>query len=151
MILVLVGTAALVVPLPADDAPVPGGAAIALTAGTAAFALAAWLASALSGPLGAARWAPVTAPAVAASVAAAIGEEAFFRRLVYGVVRPLGVPAAVAGSALLFALVHVPPYGWRAAPLNLAAGLVLGWQRRASGGWATPAVTHAAANVLAFL
>jgi membrane protease YdiL (CAAX protease family) len=152
VILVLVGAAALVVPLPAEDSPgVLGGAAIALTAGMAAFVLAAWLAPALAGPVRAARWVPVTAPAVAASIAAAVVEEALFRRVVYGVVHPLGVPVAVIGSALLFALVHVPPYGWATVPLNLTAGVVLGWQRAASGRWAVPAVTHAAANVMAFL
>jgi membrane protease YdiL (CAAX protease family) len=152
VIAVLVGTAALLVPLPADDSPrAPRGSAIALLAGTSAFVLVAWLAPALAGPLGTVRWAPATAPAAVYAVAAAVVEEAFFRRLVYGLLRPLGPFAALGGSAFLFAVVHVPLYGWATLPLNLAAGLVLGWQRRALGGWTIPAVTHAAANLMAIL
>jgi hypothetical protein len=33
-------------------------------------------------------------------------------------------------------------------PIDLAAGLVLSWQRWASGSWRVPAVTHVLANVL---
>jgi membrane protease YdiL (CAAX protease family) len=47
-----------------------------------------------------------------------------------------------------FALVHLPGYGVSAFPINLAAGLLLGWQRWASGGWSAPALTHIAANLL---
>jgi hypothetical protein len=34
-------------------------------------------------------------------------------------------------------------------PVDLGAGLLLGWQRWATGTWTVPAVTHAAANALA--
>ena len=57
----------------------------------------------------------------------------------------LGVPLAVAGSALLFALVHLPAYGVAAFPVDLGAGLLLSWQRWASGTWTVPAATHAVA------
>lgn len=79
---------------------------------------------------------------------AAVAEEAFFRRLVYGALLPGGVALAVVGSAALFALVHVTVYGWWVLPLDLAAGLVLSWQRWASGSWKIPAITHVLANVL---
>lgn len=79
---------------------------------------------------------------------AAVAEEAFFRRLVYGALLPGGVALAVVGSAGLFALVHVTVYGWWVLPLDIAAGLVLSWQRWASGSWKVPAVTHVLANVL---
>jgi membrane protease YdiL (CAAX protease family) len=152
LIAVMVGSSALLVPLPADDSPrVQWGAAISLLVGTIAFVLAAWLGPPLAGPLGDLRWGPATAPGAAAAVAVAVLEEAFFRRLVYGLMLPLGVVAAVGGSAFLFALVHLPLYGWATLPLDLAAGLVLGWQRRASGGWAIPAVTHGAANLLSLV
>jgi hypothetical protein len=153
VITVVVGAAALLVPLPVER-PTPGAvrrSVIALGVGTGVFAVVAWLSPALAGPLSAARWAPATASAAAASIAAAVFEEALCRRLVYGLLRPLGLSAAVGGAAVVFALVHVPVYGWSTVPLNLAAGLVLGWQRAASGTWAIPAVTHAAANVVAFL
>jgi membrane protease YdiL (CAAX protease family) len=79
---------------------------------------------------------------------AAVAEEAFFRRFVYGLLEPRGAAVAVVGSAALFALVHVTVYGWWVLPLDLAAGLVLSWQRWASGSWAPSAITHVIANVL---
>lgn len=91
---------------------------------------------------------PATGVAAGATVLAALAEEAFFRRLAYGWLARWGAGLAVAGAALAFALVHIPGYGPRVVPLNLAAGLLLGWQRWASGGWSAPAVTHAAANLL---
>lgn len=86
---------------------------------------------------------------VALNTLAAIAEEAFFRRLVYGLLAPHGAAVAVVGSAALFALVHVTVWGAWVLPLDFAAGLVLAWQRWASGRWSVPAVTHAAANLLA--
>jgi len=91
---------------------------------------------------------PWVVDAVALDVMAAIAEEAFFRRFVYDALLVAGESTAVTGSALLFALVHVPVYGWWVVPLDLAAGLVLSWQRWATGSWGVPAATHAAANVL---
>jgi membrane protease YdiL (CAAX protease family) len=82
---------------------------------------------------------------------AALGEEAFFRRLVYGVLAHRGAAIAVVGSAALFALVHVPLYGPAAFWVDLGAGLILGWQRWASGSWVPAGVTHVAANLLAVL
>lgn len=87
--------------------------------------------------------------AIAAGVVAAVAEEIFFRRLVYGWLERWGTALAVVGSAALFALVHVPVYGLGVLPLDFAAGLVFAWQRRATGGWTAPAVTHVFANLLA--
>jgi membrane protease YdiL (CAAX protease family) len=87
-------------------------------------------------------------PAALGSAVAAVAEEAFFRRLVYGMLAHRGGATAIAGAALLFALVHLPAYGVSTMPINLAAGLVLGWQRWATGGWSVPALTHLAANML---
>jgi membrane protease YdiL (CAAX protease family) len=83
------------------------------------------------------------------AVAAAVAEEAFFRRFLYGRLLRWGAAVAVIGSAVVFAAVHVPGYGWGAGLLDVGAGLVLGWQRWATGGWTAPAVTHAAANLMA--
>lgn len=88
------------------------------------------------------------AAAVGFGVLAAIAEEAFFRRLLYAWLAPIGAGAAVVGTAVAFALVHVPLYGVDALWLDLGAGLLLSWQRWASGDWRAPAVTHAFANVL---
>lgn len=92
--------------------------------------------------------APFTVHIVALNSLAAVAEEAFFRRLAYGLLIPGGPAFAIGGSALLFALVHVTLYGWWVLPIDLAAGVLLGWQRAASGRWWVPAVTHVVANVL---
>ena len=89
--------------------------------------------------------------AIPLGVAAAVAEEAFFRRFLYGHLVRYGAAVAVIGSALAFAAVHVPVYGLVALPVDLGAGLLFGWPRWASGSWAVPAATHAAANVLAVL
>lgn len=89
-----------------------------------------------------------TWPLVAASALAAVAEEALFRRLCFALLAPAGAGWAVVGSALLFAVVHVTTYGPWVLPLDLAAGLVFGWQRWASGSWGVPAVTHVLVNLL---
>jgi membrane protease YdiL (CAAX protease family) len=91
---------------------------------------------------------PLDVQVVALGTLAAIAEEAFFRRFVYDALLPAGTGVAVVGSAVLFALVHVTVYGAWVLPIDLAAGLVLSWQRWASGSWKVPAVTHALANLL---
>jgi len=95
--------------------------------------------------------APATALVVGLNTLAAVAEEAFFRRLVYGTLLAAGPVAAVVGSAVLFAAVHVTVYGVWVLPLDLAAGLLFGWQRQATGSWVVPAVTHAVANLLVVL
>ena len=79
---------------------------------------------------------------------AAVAEEAFFRRLWYGLLLPGGPALAVGGSTILFAAVHLATYGAGVLPLDLAAGLVLGWQRWAGDDWRIPALTHVVANIL---
>jgi membrane protease YdiL (CAAX protease family) len=87
--------------------------------------------------------------AVGLALLAAVTEEALFRRVLYDRLLRFGVVVAVAGSAGLFALVHLPAYGLAAMPVDFGAALLLGWQRYASGRWTVPAVTHAVANLLA--
>jgi len=105
-------------------------------------------------------WLAVRTPAVpvrAGSAAlvldtlAAVAEEALFRRLLYGWLLRWGAVVAVAGSAVAFALIHVPTYGLAALPVDLGAGLVLSWQRWAGGRWEISATTHALANLLVVL
>ena len=92
------------------------------------------------------------AVAVGLNALAAVAEEAFFRRYLYGlVVERHGAAMAVAVTAGAFALVHVTVWGWWVLPLDLAAGLVLSWQRAATGRWSVPAATHVVANTLALL
>lgn len=87
--------------------------------------------------------------AVVLGLLAAVAEEAFFREYLYVRLMRRGAAIAVTVSAVTFALVHVPAYGIAALPVDLGAGLVLSWQRWASGRWDVAAVTHAFANVLA--
>ena len=95
---------------------------------------------------------PATATAIGLNTLAAVAEEAFFRRLLFGLIADRrGDIAAIAATAIVFALIHVPVYGWWVVPIDAAAGLVLGWQRSATGSWLVPAVTHAAANLLVVL
>jgi membrane protease YdiL (CAAX protease family) len=92
---------------------------------------------------------PAGTAAVLLTLAAAVAEEALFRQALYRWLAARGgAVLAVAGGALLFALVHVPFYGMAAFPVDLGAGLLFGWQRWSSGRWSVPAATHAAANLL---
>jgi membrane protease YdiL (CAAX protease family) len=106
---------------------------------------AAWRSSGPAAPLA------LSAAALPLSVAAAIAEEALFRRLLYAQLRRWGVPVAIGGAALAFALAHLPAYGVAALPVDLGAGLLFGWQRWAAGTWTVPAATHSVANILAVI
>ena len=94
--------------------------------------------------------------AIGLALAAAVAEEAYFRRVLYGVVEGDVPPGgsvrtgiAIVASASVFALIHYPDYGAAALPLDFGAGLLFAWQRWATGSWVTPAATHAFANLLA--
>lgn len=91
---------------------------------------------------------PTLGTTIALNTLAAVSEEAFFRRLVYDSFLTRGPVLAVIASTALFAIVHVTVYGLWVLPLDLAAGLVLSWQRWATGSWHVPALTHALANLL---
>lgn len=141
VVTVLVGGLALVMPLALPAARLERWLWPTLL-GTAAFASVGFL---WAFPDRAGRW------VVVAAVAAGVAEEAVFRRALYGYLERWGAPMAVTAAAIAFGLVHVPMYGWAALPLDVAAGLVFGWQRWASGTWTSPAATHAVANLVAYL
>jgi membrane protease YdiL (CAAX protease family) len=124
----------------AGDGPLPWPPVLGL-------GLAAVVAVAVAiGPVPAA---PSDPAAVLLTLAAAVAEEALFRQALYRWLAARGgAVLAVAGGAVLFALVHVPFYGMAAFPVDLGAGLLFGWQRWSSGRWTVPAATHAAANLL---
>lgn len=92
----------------------------------------------------------ITAAVLAwAAVVAVVGvaEEALFR----GVLQPrlaerFGVVPGVILTAALFGLLHVPFYGWGALPVDVAAGIWLGWLRQATGSVTAPAVAHVIAD-----
>lgn len=141
---VAIGLASLAVrrPAPTTDPPLAPAAVLALGLGAVT---AATLAGGTAVPVA---W---SAAALPLSLLAAVAEEALFRRAAYGGLERFGSPTAIAVTALLFALVHLPAYGTAAFPVDVGAGLLLGWQRWASGTWAVPAATHAAANLVAVL
>ncbi|TML79781.1 MAG: CPBP family intramembrane metalloprotease [Actinobacteria bacterium] len=89
-----------------------------------------------------------TSWAFGANVVAAVAEEAFFRRFVYGWIAARSEDLAIVIAAVLFAVIHIPVYGVGVLPIDLAAGLLLGWQRRESGTWLSPAITHVVANII---
>ena len=89
-----------------------------------------------------------TPVAFAANIIAAVAEEAFFRRFVYGWIAQRSESLAIVVAAALFAVIHVSIYGAGVLPIDLAAGLLLGWQRREAGTWTSPAVTHVVANII---
>jgi membrane protease YdiL (CAAX protease family) len=129
---------------PATTTPRAGGWTVVVLMGAAAFVVGRLIGGGHPPAL-------LSARVLALNSLAAVAEEAFFRKLIYAVLRPGGAVLAVAGSATLFALAHVTVYGWWVLPLDLAAGVVLSWQRWASGSWTAPAVTHVVANVLVIL
>lgn len=137
-----IGLASIAVPVERDRPRLAPG--LALLMGLAAVAISARVAGS-----------PVPLPwswaALPLSLLAAVAEEALFRRLAYARLERFGALVAIAGSALLFGLVHVPAYGMAALPVDVGAGLLFGWQRWASGTWTVPAATHAFANALVVL
>jgi hypothetical protein len=54
---------------------------------------------------------------------------------------------AVVATSLVFALIHVPLYGWHVVPLDLGVGLLLGGLRLVTGGVTAPAAAHTIADV----
>ena len=78
----------------------------------------------------------------------AAGEEAMLRGAILDRARAVaGLIPAVLFTSALFALVHVPLYGWGVVPVDLGAGLVLCGLRLLSGGIAAPAIAHALADL----
>jgi hypothetical protein len=138
----LVAAVALAAPVPGDPEVAAIPRPIVLLVGLGAV-IAAGVAAGRPIPIATSAFAPIL------NVLAAVAEEGLFRRVVYGWLRGRGVPLAVGASAIAFALVHIPLYGLEALPVDLGAGLLLSWQRAASGTWTVPAATHAAANLVA--
>lgn len=80
-------------------------------------------------------------------------EELFFRGLLQPVMtRAAGVLAGIVVSALPFALLHGPQYGWswRHIVLIAAAGAAFGWQRYRTDSTGAAAIMHAAYNFVLF-
>jgi len=137
-----IGLASIAVPVGRDRSHISPVAAFVV--GVAAMLLTAWIA----GPAVPAPWSVAALPL---SLLAAVAEEALFRRVAFARLERFGAVVAIAGSAMLFGMVHVPAYGAAALPVDIGAGLLFGWQRWASGTWTVPAATHAFANAVVIL
>jgi hypothetical protein len=75
-------------------------------------------------------------------------EELVFRGVLFDGVRAHSNDAvAIALTALLFAVIHVPLYGTGALPIDVCVGVFLGCLRVGSGGVTAPLVAHVLADV----
>ena len=57
------------------------------------------------------------------------------------------VAVAVLATSLLFALIHVPLYGWHVVPLDFGVGVFLAGLRLASGSVTAPVIAHVVADL----
>ncbi len=133
-------------PSPLGGRRLASGAALGLAGGTALVALA--VATRWPGPWLPFDPAPAFVPWAAVTILVATAEEvvlrgALFRALADGA----GWTAALLGTSILFAVLHVPLYGWHVVPLDLGVGLFLGGLRLLTGGTVAPAVAHVVADL----
>jgi membrane protease YdiL (CAAX protease family) len=125
----------------------PGWTALGIgILGGAALVGVAWLAHPAARPIGLrpepfVAWAFVTC-------AVALAEEVLLRGALFAaLLEPAGALPALAVTSLVFALMHVPLYGWSVVPVDFGAGLALGGLRLLGRGVAAPAIAHALADV----
>lgn len=86
-------------------------------------------------------WIPVVALVV-------VAEEVVIRGALFtAIAARRGETLAVAVTAVVFAVIHLPLYGPRALPVDLAVGVMLGGLRMASGGVAAPLLAHLVADL----
>jgi membrane protease YdiL (CAAX protease family) len=87
-------------------------------------------------------------PWMAITTLVATGEELVLRGALWHWVEAAGGSAtALLVTSLLFALIHVPVYGWHVVPLDFGVGLVFGGLRLWFGGPAAPAAAHVLADL----
>ncbi|HVA60751.1 MAG TPA: CPBP family intramembrane glutamic endopeptidase [Mycobacteriales bacterium] len=78
----------------------------------------------------------------------AVAEELMLRGALFEAARRCGGAGfAVALSAIAFGLLHVPVYGWRVLPLDVAVGALLGALRLAADTVWAPACCHVCADL----
>lgn len=87
-------------------------------------------------------------PWAAIIVVVAVAEEGILRGVLFDRLRGAGgLLTAVAVTTAVFALMHVPLYGWHVVPLDLAVGLALAGLRLSTGTVLAPAIAHAVADL----
>lgn len=128
--------------------------AVALAAG-AAFGLAL-VGLALAGPAltgtapvpGLGRPAAAFMPWAAVTVLVASAEEVLLRGvLLHRASRAAGIVPAVILTSAVFALMHVPLYGWHVVPLDVGVGVALAGLRLTTGSLVAPSAAHAVADL----
>lgn len=78
----------------------------------------------------------------------AVAEELLLRGVLYESLECWrGRYAAIAVTAVAFAALHIPLYGWAVVPLDLAVGVFLGVLRAVAGSATAPALTHTLADL----
>jgi membrane protease YdiL (CAAX protease family) len=81
-------------------------------------------------------------------VLVAVAEEALLRGALFTALSEWrDAWTALIVTSIVFALMHVPMYGWHAVPIDLAVGVFLGGLRVLSGGVTAPATAHALADL----
>jgi membrane protease YdiL (CAAX protease family) len=79
----------------------------------------------------------------------AFAEEAFLRGALFQALAAWRGPAyAVVITAVLFAVLHIPLYGWHVIPLDFMVGLWLGVLRTVAGSWLAPGFAHCLADLI---
>ena len=90
-------------------------------------------------------------PWAAVTVLVATAEELLLRGALFDALdRAAGSAAALLVTSVLFAVLHVPLYGWHVVPLDLGVGIFLGGLRLLTGGTVAPAVAHVVADLAAW-
>jgi membrane protease YdiL (CAAX protease family) len=114
-----------------------GGAVLVILAVVTRSGQLAWLAPAAA-----------FGPWVAVTILVATAEELVLRGALFDELHvSLGTAGAVLVTSVVFALMHVPLYGWHVVPLDLGVGLWLAGLRLATGGIAAPAIAHTIADL----
>jgi hypothetical protein len=87
-------------------------------------------------------------PWAAITILVATAEEVLLRGVLLDRLRHAsGTAVAILVTSAVFALMHVPLYGWHVVPLNLAVGIVLAGLRLGTGSVAAPAAAHTVADL----
>lgn len=78
----------------------------------------------------------------------ALAEEFFLRGALFDVIKKLhSESSAILVAAFIFALLHVPLYGWHVVPLDFFVGMYLGAARSFSGTWVASGIAHSLADL----
>ena len=143
------GLALVVVAVIAGQRPsVPSARSVATGIGGGAVLVVLAIVVSSGGPPGLVAPLAPFAPWAAITVLVAIGEEAVLRGALFDATEEAaGLVVAIAVTSVLFALIHVPLYGWHVVPLDLAVGIWFAGLRLVSGRVAAPALAHALADL----